>query len=64
MDYSISYVLAAGATLLTLFWCFLYLRYRNSFDNLITAIDSSQYFLPELFFIGVGVIRLFKINLK
>ncbi len=64
MDYSISYVLAAAATVLALFWWFLYLRYRNSFDNMITAIDSSQYFLPELFFVGFGVIQLFKINLR
>lgn len=64
MDYFVSYVLLIIMTILTLFWIFLFLKYRNKFDSILTSIDPKQFMLPELFFIGFGVMDLFKVNLK
>ena len=64
MDYFVSYVLLIIMTILTLFWIFLFLKYRNKFDSILTSIDPKQFMLPELFFIGFGAMDLFKVNLK
>ena len=64
MDYLIAYILAALGTLLVLFWAFLYLRYKDGFDDILVTLDSKQFMMPELFFIGFGFIDMFKVNLK
>lgn len=64
INYALLYGMAGFGTVLTIFWVFLYIRYHNQFDEVQMAIDGKQFFMPELFFIGFGVIDLFKINLK
>ena len=64
MNYMVAYFLATVATIMVLFWVVLYLKYSKSFDDILVSIDSKQFMLPELFFIGFGVIALFKVNLK
>lgn len=64
MNYMMSYVLAAIATLMVIFWSVLYLKYRNGFDTILVTIDSKQFMIPELFFIGFGFMDMFKVNLK
>ncbi len=64
MNYMLSYVLCATGTLMVAFWAILYLKYKNSFDNIIVSIDPKKFMMPELFFIGFGVMDMFKVNLK
>jgi len=65
MNFTVSYILAGIATLLTIFWALLYQKFQHSFDELfLSKIDKKQYQLSELFFIGFGFIELFHINLK
>ena len=64
MDYTMMYMIATVATCLSILWIVLYMKYKNTYDNLLAAIDGKQYLLPELFFIGFGFIDMFKINLR
>lgn len=66
MNYTVNMALALGGTVLVLFWCFLYIKYRNNpgFQRLITAMDPKQFAMPELFIIGFGFMSLFKVNMK
>lgn len=64
MNYIMAYILAGIGTLMVVLWTILYLKYKNSFDNVIEAIDPKQFMMPELFFIGFGFMDMFKVNLK
>ena len=64
MDYLIAYVMAALGTFLVAVWAVLYFKYRNKYDNIISAIDKKKFMMSDLFFIGLGAIALFNINLK
>jgi len=64
MNYLMAYVLAGIASAMVFLWTILYLKYKNSFDNVIVAIDKKQFMMPEIFFVGFGFIDMFKINLK
>lgn len=64
MNYTLAYAMAGLGTLIVVFWCIVYFKYKNKFDEVIVAIDKKQFILPEAFFIGFGVISLFHINLR
>ena len=64
MDFTVAYIMAALGTVAVLFWCLLFLKYKNRYDNIICAIDRKKFILAEIFFIGFGIIDMFKINLK
>lgn len=64
MSYLMAYTLVGTGTVIVLFWTILFLKYKNSFDNVLVAIDPKQFMMPELFFIGFGAMDMFKINLK
>ena len=64
MDYTFAYVMMIIATVLIVFWVFLFLKYFKKYDSYIVAIDKKKFPLPELFFIGFGCMDLFHINLK
>lgn len=64
MNETVALTMAAVGTVLVIFWVFLYLKYRNAFDQILLAVDKNIFALPELFFIGFGVIDLFHINLR
>ena len=64
MDYTFAYVMMIIATILILFWSFLFFKYFKKYDYLIVAVDKKKFPLPELFFIGLGCVDLFHINLK
>ena len=57
-------MLAATSTALSIFWIFLYAKFHNAYDEVIEPIDSKQYMMPELFFIGFGFMNMFKVNLR
>lgn len=64
MNYALAYVMAGIGTIIVAFWCIIYFKHKNGFDDIISAIDKKQFILPEAFFIGFGVISLFHVNLK
>lgn len=64
MNYMLAYVLSGLGTLMVILWVILYLKYRNSFDNILVSINSKKFMMPELFLIGFGFIDMFKVNLK
>lgn len=64
MDDVTLFLFAGVGTVITGFWIFLYIRYRRQYDEYLKAIDPKQFFMAELFFIGLGAIALFKIDLN
>lgn len=64
MNYLMAYAMVGTATGMVLFWTILYFRYKNSFDNIIVAIDRNQFLMPEIFFIGFGSMKIFRVNLR
>lgn len=64
MNYLMAYAMVSIATVMVIFWTILYLRYRNSFDDIIVAIDRNQFLMPEIFFIGFGFMKMFRVNLR
>lgn len=57
-------VLLAAVTILTAGWFALTVRYGNSFTEIIETIDEEIYQVPELFFIGFGLMELFHFNMR
>lgn len=64
MNSNLNIIMMAVSSVLVAFWMFIFLKYRNSYDDIISSIDSKKYYMPEIYFIGFGVIDLLKINLK
>lgn len=64
MNYLLPYLCIALATIASLFWSFLYFKYKDKYDDVITAMDKNKFMLPELFIIGFGFIELFRLDLK
>lgn len=64
MSFTSSYVMAGIGTFFILFWLFLYIKYRNAYDQVINAIDKKKFMFGEIYFIGFGFITLFHINIK
>lgn len=64
MNYLMAYAMVGTATGMVLFWTILYFIYKNSFDNIIVAIDRNQFLMPEIFFIGFGFMKMFRVNLR
>lgn len=52
-----------GATLFVIFWLYLYIKYQNTFHIYTDQLSGKDYKLPELFFIGMGFMHLFRYNL-
>lgn len=64
MNYLLPYICVTLATVVSLFWCFLYFKYKAAFDDVIAVIDKNKFMLSELFFIGFGFLDLFRVDLK
>lgn len=65
MELNITYtILASIGTLLTLFWLYLYAKGRNKYDAYIEALDSKEYYLKDLYFIGYELINFFKVEFR
>ena len=64
MNYMLAYALSGIGTVMVILWANLYMKYRNSFDNILVSIDSKKFMMPELFFVGFGFMDMFKVNLK
>lgn len=52
MSFTSSYVMAGIGTFFILFWLFLYIKYRNAYDQVIDAIDKKKFMFGEIYFIG------------
>jgi len=56
-------IMMTVATPMAILWILLYIKYSNSFDSYIENLSPKEYKAPELFFIGMGFIHIFHINL-
>lgn len=52
------------ATICTLGWFVLCLKYRDAFETVIDGIDPDMYRMPELFFVGFGLMDLIHYNIN
>jgi len=48
------------STLLIIAWFFLYLRYRNSYKDMLEEIDRKIFTLKEIYFVGLGAIEVYE----
>lgn len=55
--------MAGIGTALALFWLFIYFKYNKQYSEVYGAVDTKEFFMPELFFIGFGIMDLLKIDL-
>ena len=58
--YILMLVCALTATVLTVFWLFLFLRYRKRYSNIIAKADPKIFTLKDLYFIGLGLIESYE----
>ncbi len=64
MDYTLTYVLAGVGTLFVLIWAVLFFKYKDKYDDMLQVLNTNQYPLCELYYIGLGVIDMFHINMN
>ena len=65
MELNITYmILAIIGTLLALFWLYLYFKGRNKYNAYIDVLDSKEYYLKDLYFIGYELINFFKVEFR
>lgn len=62
-EYYIRLYLTIAASVMVVIWLFLYFKYGARFKENIQAVNKDVFLLPELFFIGYGVIELFRIDI-
>lgn len=63
MDVSRMFILGF-ATALVFLWIFLANKYENTYATLVNSIDPEQYKYPELFCIGLAIMKFLKIDSK
>lgn len=51
-------------TAAVLFWVILALRYEEKFEEITTSINSDEYYLSELFFVGFQIMEMIHFNIK
>ena len=51
-------------TAAVLFWVILALRYEEKFEEITSSINSDEYYLSELFFIGFQIMEIIHFNIK
>lgn len=65
MELNITYmILTIIGTLLALFWLYLYFKGRNKYNAYIDVLDSKEYYLKDLYFIGYELINFFKVEFR
>ena len=61
--YTLMLCSAILATILCVFWLFLFLRYSKKYSKIIDSIDGKIFTMKDLYFIGLGVIDIFDLAL-
>lgn len=59
----IQIVVAVIATVLVIGWIYFLMRYGNGYEELIAGIDREIYRVPELFYVGFGLMNLVHFNM-
>lgn len=52
------------ATILTILWMVLALKYEEKFKEITSSIDSKEYYLSELFYIGFQIMEMIRFNMR
>lgn len=58
--YTLMLCSAILATILCVFWLFLFLRYSKKYSKIIDSIDGKIFTMKDLYFIGLGAIDIFE----
>lgn len=58
--YALMVFCAVTSSVLTLFWIFLFFRYRNRYDTVLEEADGKIFTLKDLYFLGLGLIEIFE----
>lgn len=58
--YTLMLCSAILATILVVFWLFLFLRYSKKYSKIIDSIDGKTFTMKDLYFIGLGAIDLYE----
>lgn len=61
--YYIRLYLTIASSVMVFIWMFLYFKYGRRFKEEIQKVNRDVFFMPELFFIGYGVIELFHVKI-
>ena len=48
MNYISAYVLSGLGTIIVGFWLVIYVKYHNAYDDMLMALDSNQFMLPDI----------------
>lgn len=60
----IPFVEMGVATILVLLWSYLHIKYINSYNTVLAGIDSADYPLSELYYIGFGFMQMIKFDME
>ena len=52
------------ATIMTVLWIVLALKYEDKFEEITSSIDSKEYYLSELYYIGFQIMDIIHFNMK
>lgn len=55
-------ILFVMGVLFALIWAVLYLSHYNAFKDIIASVDDENYFLRDIFVVGLAVIKIFKFD--
>ncbi len=57
-------ILTVIGSIFGIFSLIIYFKYKKNFDQIISVIDSDEFFLSELFFIGFGIMDTFHFDMN
>ena len=64
MQSTFQLVMLVPTTAFVLFWVILAGKYEEKFEEITSSINSDDYYLSELFFIGFQIMELIRFNIK
>ena len=64
MNYAMAYALVGIGTAFVLLLITLFVKYKNIYDDMIVVLNKNKFILADMYFIGMGFIELFHINLR
>lgn len=51
-------------TIVVIIWMILAMRYEDKFEEIVSSIDSKEYYMCELFYIGFQIMEMIRFNIK
>lgn len=60
MLYILMIICVIIATILIIFWAYLYFKYKKAYEGLLEEVEGKGYVLKDIYFIGLGCIELYE----